>query len=238
MQSPSASLRAVIKYYICLRARNTEVSQCAMSLFDLQTPYPSDTFRLSVAGSACGGVRWVCSDSAAQRAAPCPPVATAERVGVNARAMKVICTNRKARHDYNILETMETGIVLVGTEVKSLREGQANLKDSYAAINMGEPFLYNVHISPYSKGNRANHDPTRKRKLLMHDREIRRLIGRVQEKGFTLVPLKLYFNDAGKVKVELGLAKGKREFDKRRQIAERDAERDLRREIKERERKK
>lgn len=152
--------------------------------------------------------------------------------------MKVICTNRKARHDYNILETMETGIVLVGTEVKSLREGQAHLRDSYAAIITGELFLHNAHISPYSKGNRANHDPMRKRKLLMHDREIRRLIGRVQEKGFTLVPLKLYFNDAGKVKVELGLAKGKKEFDKRRQIAERDAERDLRREVKERERKK
>jgi SsrA-binding protein len=152
--------------------------------------------------------------------------------------MKVICTNRRVRHDYHILETMEAGIALVGTEVKSLREGQANLKDSYAAINMGELFLHNAHISPYSKGNRANHDPTRKRKLLMHDREIRRLIGRVQEKGFTLVPLRLYFNDAGKVKVEIGLAKGKREIDKRRQIAEREAERDLRREIKERERKK
>jgi len=152
--------------------------------------------------------------------------------------MKIICTNRKARHDYHIVETMETGIVLVGTEVKSLREGQANLKDSYAAVTTGEVFLHNAHISPYSKGNRANHDPTRKRKLLMHDREIRKLIGRVQEKGFTLVPLKLYFNDAGKVKVELGLAKGKREIDKRRQIAERDAERDLRREFKERERKK
>lgn len=152
--------------------------------------------------------------------------------------MKIICTNRRARHDYNIVDTMETGIVLVGTEVKSLREGQAHLKDSYASIDRGELWLHNAHISPYSKGNRFNHDPTRKRKLLMHDSEIRRLIGRVQEKGFTLVPLKLYFNDAGKVKVELGLAKGKREIDKRRQISERDAERDLRREIKERERKK
>ena len=111
--------------------------------------------------------------------------------------MKVICTNRKARHDYNIVETMETGIVLVGTEVKSLRDGQANLKDSYASIERGELWLHNTHISQYSKGNRNNHDPTRKRKLLVHDKEIRRLIGRVQEKGFTLVPLKLYFNDAG-----------------------------------------
>ena len=152
--------------------------------------------------------------------------------------MKVICTNRKARHDYNIVETMETGIVLVGTEVKSLRDGQANLKDSYASIERGELWLHNTHISQYSKGNRNNHDPTRKRKLLVHDKEIRRLIGRVQEKGFTLVPLKLYFNDAGKVKVELGLAKGTREIDKRRQIAEREAERDLRREFQERERKK
>jgi SsrA-binding protein len=152
--------------------------------------------------------------------------------------MKAICTNRKARHDYNIVETMETGIVLVGTEVKSLRDGQANLKDSYASVDRGELWLHNTHISPYSKGNRNNHDPTRKRKLLAHDREIRRLIGRVQEKGFTLVPLKLYFNDAGKVKVELGLAKGKREIDKRRAIADRDADRDMRRELKERERKK
>jgi len=152
--------------------------------------------------------------------------------------MKIICTNRKARHDYNILETMETGIVLVGTEVKSLRDGQANLKDSYASIERGELWLHNTHISQYSKGNRNNHDPTRNRKLLMHDREIRRLIGRIQEKGFTLVPLKLYFTDAGKVKVELGLAKGKREIDKRRQIAEREAERDMRRQFKERDRKK
>ena len=148
--------------------------------------------------------------------------------------MKVICTNRKARHDYNIVETMETGIVLVGTEVKSLRDGQANLKDSYASIDRGELWLHNTHISPYSKGNRNNHEPTRKRKLLMHDKEIRRLVGHVQEKGFTLVPLKLYFTDAGKVKVELGLAKGKREIDKRRQIAERD----MRRAFKERDRKK
>ena len=151
--------------------------------------------------------------------------------------MKVICTNRKARHDYNIVETMETGIVLVGTEVKSLGDGEANLKDSYANIDRGELWLLNTHISPYSKGNRNNHDPTRKRKLLMHDREIRRLTGRVQEKGFTLVPLRMYFNDAGRVKVELGLARGKREIDKRRQIAEREAERDLRREFKERNRK-
>ncbi len=152
--------------------------------------------------------------------------------------MKVIATNRKARHDYHILETMETGIVLVGTEVKSLREGAAHLKDSYAAIDRGELYLHNAPISPYSKGNRYNHEALRKRKLLAHAGEIRRLMGKVKEKGFTLVPLRLYFNDAGKVKVEIGLAKGKREIDKRRTIAERDAERELRREIKERERKK
>jgi len=149
--------------------------------------------------------------------------------------VKIICTNRKARHDYHILETMETGIALVGTEVKSLREGGAHLKDSYAAIDRMELYLHNAHISPYSKGNRANHEATRKRKLLMHSIQIRRLMGKVQEKGFTLVPLKLYFNDAGKVKVELGLAKGKRDIDKRRVIAERDAEREMRREIKDRE---
>lgn len=132
---------------------------------------------------------------------------------------------------------METGIVLVGTEVKSLREGAAHLKDSYAGVDRGELYLYNAHISPYSKGNRYNHEATRKRKLLMHGGEIRRLMGKVKEKGLTLVPLKLYFNDTGKVKVELGLAKGKREIDKRRTIAERDAEREMRREIKERDRK-
>lgn len=151
--------------------------------------------------------------------------------------VKVVATNRKARHDYHILETMETGIVLVGTEVKSLREGAAHLKDSYAGVDRGELYLYNAHISPYSKGNRYNHEATRKRKLLMHGGEIRRLMGKVKEKGLTLVPLKLYFNDTGKVKVELGLAKGKREIDKRRTIAERDAEREMRREIKERDRK-
>jgi len=152
--------------------------------------------------------------------------------------VEIICTNRKARHDYEILETMETGIALVGTEVKSLREHSAHLKDSYASVDRMELYLHNAHISPYSKGNRNNHEPTRKRKLLMHAAQIRRLMGKVQEKGFTLVPLKLYFNDAGKVKVELGLAKGKRDIDKRRTIAERDADREMRREIKDRDRRK
>jgi SsrA-binding protein len=152
--------------------------------------------------------------------------------------MKIICTNRKARHDYNIVETMEAGIALVGTEVKSLRENTAHLKDSYAAIESGELWLHHAHISVYSKGNRSNHEPTRTRKLLVHEKELRRLYGKLQEKGFTIVPLRLYFNDAGRVKVELGLARGKKDIDKRRAIAERDADRDLQREIKERERRK
>ena len=148
--------------------------------------------------------------------------------------MKIICTNRKARHDYEILETMEAGMVLTGTEVKSLRAGAAQLKDAHAAIERDELFLFNAHISPYEQGNRYNHEPTRTRKLLMHEREIRRLIGKVREKGLTLVPLKLYFNDRGKVKVELGLARGKKTYDKRRDIAERDARREMQRARKER----
>lgn len=151
--------------------------------------------------------------------------------------MKVICTNKKARYDYEIIEKMEAGIVLKGTEVKALREGQASLNDSYAAIDQEEVYLYNSHISPYSMGNRFNHEPRRTRKLLMHANEIRRLIGKVQEKGLTLIPVRLYFNDEGKVKVEIGLARGKRLYDKRRAIAERDAKRELRREVKDKERK-
>ncbi len=152
--------------------------------------------------------------------------------------MKLICTNRKARRDYQILETMEAGLVLVGTEVKSLRDGQAQLKDSYAGIDEGELYLYNAHINPYRMGNRFNHEPTRTRKLLMHEREIKRLIGKIQEKGLTLIPLRLYFNDSGKVKVELGLARGKKDYDKRRDIAERDAKREMERAAKDKEWKK
>ena len=152
--------------------------------------------------------------------------------------MKIICTNRKARRDYEILETMEAGLVLVGTEVKSLRDGQAQLKDSFAGIDDGELYLHNAHINPYRMGNRFNHEPTRTRKLLMHEREIRRLIGKIQEKGLTLIPLRLYFSDSGKVKVELGLARGKRSYDKRREIAERDAKREMRRAVKDKEQKK
>ncbi|MCU0640304.1 MAG: SsrA-binding protein SmpB [Candidatus Krumholzibacteria bacterium] len=150
--------------------------------------------------------------------------------------MKIICTNRKARHDYEILETIEAGMVLRGTEVKSLRAGNAQLKDSYAAIEGNELFLLNAHISPYEMGNRFNHEPTRTRKLLVHAKEIKRLLGKTQEKGLTLVPLKLYFNDAGKVKVELGLARGKKSYDKRRAIADRDAKRELARAVKEKDR--
>ncbi len=141
---------------------------------------------------------------------------------------RVVTLNRKARHDYEVLETYEAGLVLTGTEVKSLRAGRANLKDSFARIEKGEAWLYNMHISPYSHGNIYNHDPTRPRKLLLHKSEIRRLTGKVEERGLTLVPLKIYFKD-GYAKVELALARGKRLYDKRRDIAKRDAERELRR---------
>ena len=146
--------------------------------------------------------------------------------------MKVVCSNRKAKKDYYIDEKMEAGISLVGTEVKSLRAGMANLQDAYASVEDGELFLHNAHISPYEKGNIYNHEPKRTRKLLMHKKEIRRLLGKVQQKGYTLIPLKFYFTDAGIVKVELGLAKGKRAYDKRREIAERDARREMQREAK------
>jgi SsrA-binding protein len=142
--------------------------------------------------------------------------------------VKNITENRKARHDYHIEETYEAGIVLAGTEVKSLRAGRANLKDSYARVDNGEVFLYNAHISPYDQGNQFNHDPLRIRKLLMHKQEIRKLIGRVQEKGLTLVPLKMYFKN-GKAKVQLALAKGKKLYDKRDDLAARDAKREMER---------
>ncbi len=145
--------------------------------------------------------------------------------------IKIITTNRKARYDYIVLDTYEAGIVLQGTEVKSLRNGRANLVDSYAGIYKGEVFLYNMHISPYEHGTHYNHDPTRTRKLLMHRDEIRRLTGRIVERCFTLVPLKLYFK-RGRAKVELALVKGKKQHDRRRTIADRDARRDAERELK------
>src|SRR5690606_29907619 len=125
-----------------------------------------------------------------------------------------VATNRKAWHDYHIEETFEAGIALTGTEVKSLRRGQANLRDRYAQIKDGEVFLYNAHISPYEFGNRFNHEPTRTRKLLLHRDEIRRLIGKLREGGTTLVPLRIYFTPRGVAKVELALARGKKKWDK------------------------
>jgi SsrA-binding protein len=141
---------------------------------------------------------------------------------------KLICQNKKAWHNYFIKDTYEAGVSLLGTEVKSLRQGKANLGDSYGTVKNGEIFLVDTHISPYSFGNRFNHDPLRRRKLLLHKREIRRLIGKVQEKGFTLIPLRLYFSN-GKVKVELGLAKGKKLFDKRETLKRKTMERDMER---------
>jgi len=141
--------------------------------------------------------------------------------------------NKKAKHDFHMEETFEAGIALEGTEVKSLRSGKASLRDSYARVENGELYLYDMHISPYEKGNRFNHDPKRPRKLLMHKREIMRLYGYVREKGYTLVPLRLYLNEKGLIKVELALARGKRIYDKRREIAKRDAERQMEKELKE-----
>ena len=147
--------------------------------------------------------------------------------------IKVITRNKKAYFEYEIIEKIEAGMVLVGTEVKALREGKANLKDAFADIRKGEMYLLKLFIGHYSAGNINNHAEERPRKLLMHRREIRRLAGKVAEKGLTLVPLSMYFKD-GKVKVELGLAKGKHSYDKRRDITERDKKRDMEREIKER----
>jgi SsrA-binding protein len=141
---------------------------------------------------------------------------------------KVISTNRKARHDYHIEESYEAGIVLTGTEVKSVRGARVNLKDSYARVENGEIFLYNMHVSPYEQGNRFNHDPMRIRKLLMHRIEISRLSGKIKEKGYSLIPLKIYLKK-GRIKLELGLARGKKLYDKRRDIAERDSKREMER---------
>lgn len=149
--------------------------------------------------------------------------------------IRVIATNRKARHLYHIVDTYETGIALVGTEVKSLRQGKASFKDSYATVEKGEVFLHNMHISAYDQASRFNHDPTRLRKLLLHRWEIKRLLGKTTERGFTLVPLRIYFK--GKVaKVELALAIGKKLFDKRKAIKDREVQRELRRVLKERQR--
>lgn len=146
---------------------------------------------------------------------------------------KTITENRKARHEYFALESMETGIELVGTEVKSLRQGQVNLKDSWCSIDNGELFIKGMHISPYEKGNIFNRDPMRVRKLLMHKKEINRLFGRVKQDGLTLIPLSLYFKGS-RVKVQLGLCKGKKLYDKREDAAKKDAKRQIERAVKSR----
>ncbi len=148
---------------------------------------------------------------------------------------KVISTNRKARHDYHIEDSFEAGIVLTGTEVKSVRNARVNLKDSFAKVEGNELFLYNMHISPYEQGNRFNHEPLRIRKLLMRKIEISRLSGKIKEKGYSLIPLKIYLV-RGLVKIELGLARGKKLYDKRRDIAERDSKREMERVFRDRQR--
>ena len=150
-------------------------------------------------------------------------------------AEKLIATNRKARHEYEILETYEAGLVLKGTEVKSLREGQVNFKDSYASISREEAWLVGCHIAPYHHGSDANHEPDRARKLLLHRREISRLIGKVAERGLTLVPLRLYFKE-GRAKLEVGLGRGRKLHDKRDALRERDARREMAKEARGRQR--
>jgi SsrA-binding protein len=144
---------------------------------------------------------------------------------------QTVALNRRARHDYAIDETIEAGLVLTGTEIKSIRAGRANLAEAYARIERGEAWLIGAHIAPYEQGNRNNHEPTRTRKLLLHRDQIAELIGRTQAKGFTLVPMRLYIRD-GLAKLEIGIARGKKAHDKRRAIAERDARRELERETK------
>ncbi|MCW5934851.1 MAG: SsrA-binding protein SmpB [Fimbriimonadia bacterium] len=144
--------------------------------------------------------------------------------------IKIVTTNRKAYHDYSVEDKFEAGMALMGSEVKSIAEGKANLTDSYCQVENGELWVYGIHISPYDPASRFGHDPRRKRKLLMHKYEINRLRGKVEQKGFAIVPLKLYFR-RGKAKLEIGLVKGKRQFDKRDTIKERDMQRDLEREL-------
>ncbi len=154
----------------------------------------------------------------------------AERADPGERAL---AANKKAFHDYYILDRFEAGVALLGTEVKSIREGRINLKDSYALVRKEEAYLLNCHISPYSHGNRENHDPLRTRKLLLHRQEIRKLIGKTQEKGLTLIPLRVYLR-RGRIKVELGLARGKKLFDKRETERRKEAERESRAAMKKR----
>ena len=146
---------------------------------------------------------------------------------------KTVAVNRRAHHQYAIEETLEAGLALTGTEIKSIRAGRVNLAEAYARIERGEAWLIGAHIAPYEQGNRNTHEPTRTRKLLLHRDQIAELVGRTQAKGFTLVPMKLYIRN-GMAKLEIGIGRGKKEFDKRRTIAERDARRDLERSTKER----
>ena len=147
------------------------------------------------------------------------------------KAQSSIAENRKAFHDFHLMETFEAGLVLLGTEVKAIREGRVNLRDSFARVEEGEVFIYNVHISPYSHRGYADHEPLRRRKLLLHRSEIRKLIGKTVEKGMTLVPTRLYFKD-GRVKVAVSLAKGKKDYDKRETIKKRETDRETRAAVK------
>lgn len=149
--------------------------------------------------------------------------------------IKTVATNRKAYHDYTLDDKIEAGIVLIGSEIKSIRAGQVNLRDSYAAIEEGEVWLINAHIAPYDPASRFGHEPRRRRKLLLHSRQIARLANRMQEKGYTLVPLRMYLKK-NRAKIELALARGKHEYDKRQAIAKRDDERRMRRALREHER--
>jgi len=150
--------------------------------------------------------------------------------------VRIVASNRRAFHEYHIEETYEAGIALLGTEVKALREGKATLQDSFARIEGDEVLLYRCHIEPYSHGNIQNHEPMRVRKLLLHRREIQRLLGKTRERGLTLIPLKLYFNKAGRAKVELALGRGKTGPDKRESIKQREAAREIQRGVRERRR--
>jgi SsrA-binding protein len=146
---------------------------------------------------------------------------------------KVVAQNKKARHDYHVEETFEAGIVLQGTEIKSIRAGRANLKDSFARVQNGELFLHNMHISPYEQGNRYNHDPLRTRKLLLHRKEINKLLGATKEQGYSIVPLKMYLKN-GFAKLLIGLAKGKKHYDKRDDLKKKDAKREIERAFRDR----
>lgn len=144
---------------------------------------------------------------------------------------ETVAVNRRARHDYTITDTFEAGIALTGTEIKSVRKGNVNLQDAYARVEKGEAWLFGAHIAPFEQGNRYNHEPRRDRKLLLHRAEIDQMMGKAAAKGLTVVPLRLYINDRGRAKLELGLAKGKQLHDRRRDIADRDSRRDMEREL-------